>query len=201
MSQRPSKIEVERRQILDHRALERLAPCSGSIPSWRPRRWRIGGATWPQTVVQTCVIHLLRASFRYGSNDDRKKIAAGLRPIYNAVTIEAAAAALAEFEAGIGGKYLAIVRLWRNSWDTFTPFLAFPAEIRKVVYTTDVIVNPRFFSAASDPPSPGRHVRRVRQARVRAGGAPCRCSGRRRLVGRLDGDIRRRVPACGACER
>lgn len=96
-------------------------------------------ATWPQTVVQTCVIHLLRASFRYGSNDDRKKIAAGLRPIYSAVTIEAAAEALAEFEAGIGAKYPAIVRLWRNSWDTFTPFLAFPAEIRRVVYTTNMI--------------------------------------------------------------
>jgi transposase-like protein len=96
-------------------------------------------ATWPQAVVQTCVIHLLRASFRYGNSDDRKKIAAGLRPIYTAVTVEAAQAAMDEFEAGIGAKYPAIVRLWRNSWDVFTPFLQFPPEIRRVVYTTNMI--------------------------------------------------------------
>jgi transposase-like protein len=96
-------------------------------------------ATWPRAVVQTCVIHLLRASFRYGNSDDRKRIAAGLRPIYTAATVEAAAAALAEFEAGIGAKYPAIVRLWRTSWDVFTPFLQFPPEIRQVVYTTNMI--------------------------------------------------------------
>lgn len=96
-------------------------------------------AVWPQAVVQTCVIHLLRGSFRFGSNDARKKIAQGLRPIYTAATLEAARAALDEFEVGIGTKYPAIVRLWRDSWETFTPFLAFPPEIRRVVYTTNMI--------------------------------------------------------------
>lgn len=96
-------------------------------------------ATWPQAVVQTCVIHLLRASFRYGTTDDRKKIAAGLRPIYTAATLEAAQAAMGEFEAGIGAKYPAVVRLWRDAWEVFTPFLAFPAEIRRIVYTTNQI--------------------------------------------------------------
>ncbi len=96
-------------------------------------------AVWPQAVVQTCVIHLLRASFRYGNSDDRKRIAAGLRPIYTAATVEAAETAMDEFEAGIGAKYPAIVRLWRASWDVFTPFLQFPAEIRRVVYTTNMI--------------------------------------------------------------
>ena len=96
-------------------------------------------ATWPQAVVQTCVIHLLRASFRYGSNDDRKKIAAGLRPVYTAATVEAAEAAMDDFEAGIGAKYPAIVRLWRNAWDVFVPFLQFPPEIRRVVYTTNTV--------------------------------------------------------------
>ena len=91
------------------------------------------GATWRRTVVQTCVIRLLRASFRYGNSDDRKRIAAGLRPIYTAAIVEAAEAALAEFEAGIGATYPAIVRLWRASWDVFTPFLQFPPEIRQVV--------------------------------------------------------------------
>jgi putative transposase len=96
-------------------------------------------AVWPRAVVQTCVIHLLRASFRYGSQDSRKKIAAGLRPIYTAATVEAAEAALAEFEAGIGQKHPAVVRLWRDAWEVFVPFLAFPAEIRRVVYTTNMI--------------------------------------------------------------
>lgn len=96
-------------------------------------------AVWPKAVVQTCVIHLLRGSFRYGPNDARKKISQGLRPIYTAATVEAARAALDEFEAGIGTKYPAIVRLWRDSWETFTPFLAFPPEIRRVVYTTNMI--------------------------------------------------------------
>jgi len=95
--------------------------------------------TWPQAVVQTCVIHLLRASFRYASHDHRKKVSAGLRPIYTAATVEVAEKAMAEFEADLGKRYPAIVRLWRDSWETFIPFLAFPAEIRRVVYTTNTI--------------------------------------------------------------
>lgn len=96
-------------------------------------------ATWPQAVVQTCVIHLLRASFRYASYDARKKVSAQLRPIYTAASVEAAERALAEFEAGLGKKYPAIVKLWRDQWETFIPFLAFPADIRRVVYTTNMI--------------------------------------------------------------
>lgn len=96
-------------------------------------------AVWPQTVVQTCVIHLLRASFRYAGNDHRKKVAAELRPVYTASSVEAAEAAFAEFEAGLGARYPAIVRLWRDQWETFIPFLAFPAEVRRVVYTTNMI--------------------------------------------------------------
>ena len=143
-------------------------------------------AVWPQAVTQTCVIHLLRASFRYGSHDDRKKIAAGLRPIYTAPTVEAAQAALAEFEAGVGQKYPAVVRLWRNAWEVFVPFLAFPVEIRRVVYTTDVIVNPQTpdCSAASGRPLPGRRVRRVRLTPVLSSGGPCCCSRRRHPVWR-----------------
>ncbi len=96
-------------------------------------------ATWPQATVQTCVIHLLRASFRYAGNDHRKKVAAGLKPIYTAASLEAAEAAFAEFEAGLGQRYPAIVRLWRDQWETFVPFLAFPADVRRVVYTTNMI--------------------------------------------------------------
>jgi putative transposase len=66
-------------------------------------------ATWPEAVVQTCVIHLLRASFRYASYDQRKKLSAQLRPIYTAANVEAAERALTEFEKGMGQKYPAIV--------------------------------------------------------------------------------------------
>jgi putative transposase len=96
-------------------------------------------ATWPQATVQTCVIHLLRGSFRYAGNDHRKKIAAQLRPVYTAVSVEAAEKAFSAFENGLGKKYPAIVRLWRDQWETFIPFLAFPAEVRRVVYTTNMI--------------------------------------------------------------
>ncbi len=96
-------------------------------------------ATWPQATTQTCVIHLLRASFRYAGNDHRKKVAAALKPVYTAPSVEAAEAAFAEFEAGLGQRYPAIVRLWRDQWETFIPFLAFPAEVRRVVYTTNMI--------------------------------------------------------------
>lgn len=96
-------------------------------------------ATWPEAMVQTCVIHLLRASFRYASYDARKKLSAQLRPIYTAASVEAAERALAEFETGFGKKYPAIVKLWKDTWETFIPFLAFPADIRRVVYTTNMI--------------------------------------------------------------
>jgi putative transposase len=96
-------------------------------------------AVWPHATIQTCVVHLLRGSFRYASYTDRKKIAAGLRPIYTAVSQEAAAEALDEFEDEWGTRYPAIVDLWRDAWEVFTPFLTYPPEIRRVVYTTNMI--------------------------------------------------------------
>lgn len=96
-------------------------------------------ATWPQATVQTCVIHLLRGSFRYCSYKDRKPVAAALRPIYTATNADAAAEAMDDFELEWGDRYPGIVRLWRAAWERFTPFLAFPAEIRKIVYTTNLI--------------------------------------------------------------
>jgi putative transposase len=96
-------------------------------------------AVWPHATIQTCVVHLLRGSFRYASYTDRKKIAAGLRPIYTAVSQDAAAEALDEFEDEWGTKYPAIVDLWRDAWEVFIPFLAYPPEIRRVVYTTNMI--------------------------------------------------------------
>jgi transposase-like protein len=96
-------------------------------------------AIWPKATIQTCVVHLLRGSFRYASYADRKKLAAAMRPIYTAVSVDTAEEAMIDFEAEWGSKYPAIINLWRNSWDVFVPFLAFPPEIRRVVYTTNMI--------------------------------------------------------------
>lgn len=96
-------------------------------------------ATWPNAVVQTCVVHLLRNSMRYVSYGDRKLIAKALRPIYTAVNPDAAEAALAEFTRVHGRQYPGIVAAWQRAWPEFIPFLAFDADIRKIIYTTNLI--------------------------------------------------------------
>jgi transposase-like protein len=96
-------------------------------------------ATWPAASVQTCVVHLIRASLRYCSWKDRKRITAALRPVYPAVSLEAAADAMDTFELTHGERYPGIVRVWRDAWERFTPFLAYPAIIRKIVYTTNMV--------------------------------------------------------------
>lgn len=96
-------------------------------------------ATWPQALVQTCVIHLIRASLRFCSWKDRKAVTAALRPIYTAATVAAAEDAMDTFELEWGDRYPGIVRTWRSAWEQFTPFLRFPPEIRKVVYTTNLV--------------------------------------------------------------
>jgi putative transposase len=94
---------------------------------------------WPQTTVQTCVVHLIRNSIRYCSWKDRKPVTRALKPIYQAATVEAAATALDDFETEWGDKYPAIVDVWRRNWERFTPFLAFDPAIRKIIYTTNAI--------------------------------------------------------------
>ncbi|MDO2397701.1 IS256 family transposase, partial [Mycobacterium avium subsp. hominissuis] len=96
-------------------------------------------AVWPQAVIQTCVVHLLRASMRYASYTDRKKMAAALRPIYTAATEQAAAVALEQFRTEWKAKSPGAVAVWDRSWAEFVPFLAFPVEIRKIIYTTNAI--------------------------------------------------------------
>jgi putative transposase len=97
-------------------------------------------ATWPAATVQTCTVHLIRAAMRFISYNDRKKVAAALRPIYTAATVETAEAELLAFaESALGRKYPAAVMTWQNAWTRFIPFLAFPPELRKIVYTTNAI--------------------------------------------------------------
>jgi putative transposase len=95
---------------------------------------------FPQTTVQTCLVHLIRNSLDYASWKDRKRLAAALRPIYTAVSADAAAAALDAFAAGPwGGKYPTIVQSWRRAWSHVIPFFAFPPAVRRVIYTTNAI--------------------------------------------------------------
>ena len=85
------------------------------------------------------MVHLIRASLRYASRKDWTPLTQGLRPIYTAVDETAASAALDAFAERWSGRYPAIVRLWRTHWEQFTPFLAFPPEVRRVIYTTNLI--------------------------------------------------------------
>jgi putative transposase len=97
-------------------------------------------ATWPATTVQTCTVHLIRAAMRFVSYQDRKRVAAALRPIYTAPTVEAAECELLAFaESELGRRYPAAVATWENAWERFIPFLAFPPEVRKIIYTTNSI--------------------------------------------------------------
>jgi Transposase, Mutator family len=97
------------------------------------------GVVWPQAVVQLCVVHLIRASLRYASRKYWAPLAKDLRVIYTAADEQAAAAALEAFAASWQDRYPAIVRLWRAHWSEFIPFLAFPPEVRRVIYTTNLI--------------------------------------------------------------
>lgn len=94
---------------------------------------------WPATIVQTCVVHLLRNSFRYAARQDWEKITKALRPVYTAPTEEAALERFVEFTESWGGKYPAIVRLWEAAWSEFVPFLQFDVEIRKIICATNAI--------------------------------------------------------------
>jgi putative transposase len=95
---------------------------------------------WPRAVTQTCVVHLIRAAMRYLSYNDRKAAAKLMLPIYTASSEQAALDALVVFaDSNIGKKYPAAVAVWERAWERFTPFLAFPPEVRKVIYTTNAI--------------------------------------------------------------
>jgi putative transposase len=106
---------------------------------------------WPQAVVQTCIVHLIRASLRYASKADWPVIAKDLKPIYTAPTEQAALDAFADFSTKWEAKYPAITRLWTNAWAEMVPFLGFDVEIRRIVCTTNAIesMNARFRRAVN----------------------------------------------------
>ncbi|MCD1259292.1 IS256 family transposase [Paenibacillus athensensis] len=96
-------------------------------------------ASYPKTEIQTCIIHQIRNSTRYVSYKDLKKVTADLKPIYKAATEESALLELDRFEEVWGGKYPLIVRSWRNNWEELATFFKYPPEIRKLIYTTNMI--------------------------------------------------------------
>jgi len=96
-------------------------------------------AVFPKTVVQTCIVHMIRNSLRFISWKDRKAVVGDLKPIYQAATEAASEQALEAFEGKWGDRYPMIGKSWRSNWERVTPFLAFPADIRKVIYTTNAI--------------------------------------------------------------
>jgi transposase-like protein len=97
-------------------------------------------AVFPETTLQTCIVHLIRQSLDFANWKERKLMAAALRTIYRAPTAEAAGAALDAFERGPWGqKFPTVVASWRRAWTHVIPFFAFPPEVRKVVYTTNAL--------------------------------------------------------------
>lgn len=100
---------------------------------------------WPRTTVQTCTVHLIRAAMRYVSYKDRKVMATALKEIYTAPSVEAAETAFLHFtESDLGRRYPGAAAVWERAWERFTPFLAFPPAVRKIIYTTNPIESLNF---------------------------------------------------------
>ena len=96
-------------------------------------------AVFPRAIVQTCIVHMIRASLRYVSLRDRKAVVQDLRPIYGAENESAARASLDALNERWGKSYPGVVRLWRQRWAEVVPFLSYPVEIRRILYTTNAI--------------------------------------------------------------
>ena len=96
-------------------------------------------AVFPQAVFQTCIVHMVRSSVRYVGFKERKAVCADLRRVYTAETRTAAEDALEEFDRRWGSQYPTIATAWRKRWEEIVPFLEFPPEIRKAIYTTNAI--------------------------------------------------------------
>jgi putative transposase len=97
-------------------------------------------SVFPKTVVQTCIVHLIRYSMHFASWKDRKAVAAALKPIYQAQSAEVAREQLEEFDRGPWGrKFPAIAQSWRRNWEQVIPFFGFAPAVRKILYTTNAI--------------------------------------------------------------
>jgi putative transposase len=96
-------------------------------------------AIFPNTTVQTCIVHLLRHSLKYVPRREREQVARDLKPIYTAIDADAAHTELERFDEKWGQRFPVITQAWLNAWEYVIPFLAFPEEVRRVIYTTNAI--------------------------------------------------------------
>ena len=134
----------------------------------------IRAAVWEKTVVQTCIVHLLRNSFTYAAKRDWAEVAKDIKPVYTAVSEAAALDAFAEFSGKWEKRYPAVIRLWENAWAEFVPFLRFDTEIRTIICTTNASRSTRGSGGRSRPggtsrPSTANHRVQVTTAH-RSGG-------------------------------
>jgi putative transposase len=120
------------------------------------------GAVFPKAQVQACVVHLIRRSLDFVSYKDRREVAAALKEVYRARTAELGEAALEAFDEGPWGrKYPVIAQTWRRHWAEVIPFYAFPAEVRRIIYTTDEIDKAFLYSIGYSPPARATARRRA----------------------------------------
>jgi len=124
--QRPEKARLARHPYCGGRRLARLPEAIETV--------------YPAAQIQTCIVHLIRNSLTLASWKDRKPLAAAIKPIYQAVTAEAAAAALDAFAGSEWGRrFPTIAAMWQRQWEQVIPFFAYPPEVRRIVYTTNSI--------------------------------------------------------------
>jgi hypothetical protein len=142
-------------------------------------------AIFPQTTVQTCLVHLIRLSLKYVPRREREQVARDLKPIYTAVDADAAHRELERFDEKWGARFPVITQAWLDAWEYVIPFLAFPEEVRRVIYTTDESVKGPgvkigLFSGDGSAAEGARRAaerRRTRRFRVRS-----RCSADSRRI-------------------
>lgn len=96
-------------------------------------------ATFPETQVQTCIVHMIRGSLNYVGWKDRKAVAKDLKTVYRAATADEAALRLDDFEDKWGDRFPPITQSWRRNWEQVIPFYAYPEDVRKIIYTTNAI--------------------------------------------------------------
>jgi putative transposase len=128
--------------------------------------------------VQTCIVHLIRASLRYVPRRDYDAVVKDLRVIYTSLDSDRALHALDAFEQKCGQKFPPVIKAWRDAWEHVIPFLAFPPEVRRVIYTTDESVKSRRLGCVSSRVRwhasrrlvGGMRARPVRQVRALTGG-------------------------------
>lgn len=155
-------------------------------------------AVFPQTIVQTCIVHLIRNSMDFASWKDRRAIAAELKKVYRAKDADAGQAALEAFDAGPWGKkYPSIAQGWRRNWAQVIPFFAFPEAVRRIIYTTNAIE-----SLNAKLRRPHTHEGAFSDRRLRHETALSRLApGRRRMENAAARMVRGEKPVCDHVRR